>query len=75
MSALTKLDWKEYTTSIPAFLAMIAIPLTYSITTGIVVGFITYIFMMVFAKKIREIPVTLWVVGMFSVFSLILTVI
>ena len=73
MASLVKIDWKDYENAIPAFLAMIAIPLTYSITTGIVLGFIAHIIIKLIAGKIKEIPITLWVVGGFSVVSLLLT--
>ena len=37
-----KIDWKDYTESIPAFLTMIGIPLSYSIADGLALGFISY---------------------------------
>src|SRR5690606_38958638 len=40
MTALRDIDWNDYENVIPAFVALIAIPFTYSITTGIVLGFI-----------------------------------
>lgn len=75
MLALTKLNWKDYENSIPAFLAMLSIPLTYSITTGILLGFLSYIAIKVVLKKYKEIPTTLWAIGGFSLFSLLLTII
>jgi AGZA family xanthine/uracil permease-like MFS transporter len=36
------INWKDYTESIPAFLTMIIMPLTFSITEGIAFGFISY---------------------------------
>jgi len=37
-----KIDWKDQTESVPAFLTMIGIPLTYSIADGLALGFISY---------------------------------
>jgi len=37
-----KIDWKDYTESVPAFLTLIGIPLTYSIADGLALGFISY---------------------------------
>jgi AGZA family xanthine/uracil permease-like MFS transporter len=37
-----KIEWKDYTESIPAFLTMIGIPLSYSISDGLALGFISY---------------------------------
>ena len=73
MFSLKLVDWKDYETSIPAFIAMIAIPFTYSITQGIVFGFITYILIKSMIGKVKEISLTLWIIGAFSLLSLILT--
>ncbi len=40
MRSLTRVDWDDAVEAVPAFLAMILIPLTYSITDGIAFGFI-----------------------------------
>ena len=37
-----KIDWADPTESIPAFLTMIGIPLSYSIADGLALGFIAY---------------------------------
>ncbi|HEY8240446.1 MAG TPA: NCS2 family permease [Kiritimatiellia bacterium] len=37
-----KIDWDDYTESVPAFLVMIGIPLSYSIADGLALGFIAY---------------------------------
>ena len=36
------IDWDDVTESIPAFLTLLMIPLTFSITEGIAFGFISY---------------------------------
>lgn len=40
--AVIDIDWSEPSESLPAFIAMIAMPLTYSIATGIALAFISY---------------------------------
>lgn len=42
MTNITKLDWGDFTEILPAFMAMIIMPLTYSISHGIAFGFIVY---------------------------------
>ncbi|MBN1901122.1 hypothetical protein JW926_07345 [Candidatus Sumerlaeota bacterium] len=37
-----KIDWSDYSESIPAFLAMIGIPLSFSIADGLALGFVSY---------------------------------
>ena len=75
ISSLKLVDWKNYETAIPAFIAMIVIPLTFSITHGIVLGFITYIIMMSLLGKARRISPALWIIGGFSLLSLVLTMV
>ncbi|HEU5245776.1 MAG TPA: NCS2 family permease [Candidatus Udaeobacter sp.] len=42
MQNVNKIEWKDYTESIPAFLIIIGIPLSYSIADGLALGFISY---------------------------------
>src|SRR5205814_9309590 len=37
-----KIEWKDYTESIPAFLIIVGIPFSYSIADGLALGFISY---------------------------------
>ncbi|MBW3589666.1 MAG: NCS2 family permease [Actinobacteria bacterium] len=43
MSLVREIPWDDYETSIPAFLMMVVMPFTYSITNGIGAGFISYV--------------------------------
>lgn len=56
MSPVKNLDYDEYATSIPAFLILILIPLTYSIATGIAVGILAYVVLAVLTGRAKEIP-------------------
>ena len=42
MRNVVKIDWKDYTEAIPAFLILIGIPMTYSIGDGLALGFVVY---------------------------------
>jgi len=52
---VTKIDWKDYTESIPAFLVIIMMPLTFSIATGIAFGFISYAALKLFSGRGKEV--------------------
>lgn len=41
MQNVAKIEWQDYTESIPAFLIIVGIPLSYSIAEGLAVGFIS----------------------------------
>lgn len=68
---LHKIAWDDYEAALPAFLALLLIPLTYSITQGIVWGFLSYTAIKVLQGKFAEIPVTLWGINALSILSLI----
>lgn len=42
MQNVSKIEWNDYTESIPAFLIILGIPLSYSIADGLALGFISY---------------------------------
>lgn len=60
MTDIGEIDWHSIETAFPAFLTIIGIPLTYSITTGIGVGFISYVVIMVAQGKAREVKPLMW---------------
>jgi len=51
---LAEIDWNDITEYAPAVVTALAMPLTYSIATGIGLGFITYAAMKILAGKVRE---------------------
>jgi len=55
VSSLGKIDWENFEIAVPAFLTMIAMPLSYSIATGIAVGFIFYPITMMVKGRTKEI--------------------
>lgn len=69
---VVKIDWLRLEEAIPAFLAMVLIPFTYSITQGITWGFLGWTVMQLLAGKGRGIPAALWVIDIFCVLALIL---
>ena len=44
MSSVLKIDFNDYAEAIPAFICVLLMPLTYSISEGIVLGHLSYIF-------------------------------
>ncbi|MFE3251304.1 NCS2 family permease [Streptomyces sp. NPDC059209] len=62
------IDWSDFTVAVPAFLAMVTMPFTYSITNGIGVGFITFSLLRLAAGRGREVPVAMYVVSAVFVF-------
>jgi len=69
---LANIDFTEIDEGFPAFLALILIPLTYSITQGISWSFIFYAFLKVITGQAREIHPMLYVIVIFAALALIL---
>ena len=49
-----KIDMDDLTSAIPAFLTLIMMPLTYSISNGIAVGAISYVLIRLFTGKYQK---------------------
>ncbi|KOU23805.1 MFS transporter [Streptomyces sp. WM6372] len=62
------IDWSDFTIAVPAFLAMVMMPFTYSITNGIGFGFIAFCVLRLATGRGREVPAALYVVSAVFVF-------
>ncbi|CAM3915461.1 NCS2 family permease [Alkalicoccus chagannorensis] len=60
-AALSNIDWKQFEIAVPAFFTIIAMPLTYSIATGIALGFIMYPITMVCKGRAKEVHPVMYV--------------
>ncbi len=70
---LKDIEWDEMEIAIPAFVTVIAMPLTYSIATGIALGLLLYPLLMVFKGKAREVhPIMYLLAVLFVVFFVFL---
>ncbi|GHI06869.1 MFS transporter [Streptomyces cellostaticus] len=62
-NSVKEIGWADYTIAIPAFVTMLMMPFTYSITNGIGMGFITFVVLRLAAGRARDIPVPMYVVS------------
>ena len=63
MSDIGKIDWGSLEAAIPAFVTIMGIPFTYSITNGIGFGFITYVVVKVTQGHWRDVKPLMWIVS------------
>ncbi|MGN9811055.1 NCS2 family permease [Micromonospora sp. BQ11] len=71
MTAVRTIDWSDYEIAIPAFLTIVLMPFTYSISNGIGAGLITYVVMKLATGKAREIhPLLYGVAALFVLYFL-----
>lgn len=61
MTSVKSIDWEDYTESVPAFLTLIVMPLTFSITEGIAFGFISYAALKLLTGRGREVNAFVYV--------------
>ncbi len=54
LTGVRLIKWEDYTEAIPAFLTLLIMPLTFSITEGIAFGFITYAILKIVTRRTKE---------------------
>ena len=59
--SIGRVAWNDFTEAIPAFVTLLATPLTFSIATGLSLGLISYTLVKVAAGKFREISPVIWI--------------
>jgi AGZA family xanthine/uracil permease-like MFS transporter len=59
--SIAHIDWREFSEAVPAFITMLATPLTFSIATGLSLGLISYTVVKAAAGKFREINPLIWI--------------
>jgi AGZA family xanthine/uracil permease-like MFS transporter len=63
MSSLREVEWGDYAVSIPVFLTVVAMPLTFSIANGVSFGVISYCGIKLLAGRGREVAPLLYLVA------------
>lgn len=72
MGAVVKIDFNNYAESVPAFICVIMMPLTYSISDGIVLGHLSYIFINLCSGNYRKITMGMYVLAAFFLLKFIM---
>ena len=68
---ITEIDFTDIEVSFPAFITIITMPLTYSISHGLAFGFISYTLIKVLLGKFKEVDIVMWIIAILSVISLV----
>ncbi len=72
MSSVVKVNFNDYSEAIPAFICIIFMPLSYSISDGIVMGLLSYILVNLFSGKYKKVSVGMYVLGAFFLLRFLL---
>ncbi|MEE2839483.1 MAG: NCS2 family permease [Acidobacteriota bacterium] len=62
-----RIDWDNFTEAFPAFLTILIMPMTFSITEGISFGFISYTLLKAVTGRFREVPLLIRVFALLFV--------
>ena len=71
MRAVMGIDFRDISEGIPAFITIIAMPFSYSISKGITFGIISYVLCKVVSKKAKDIPCVTWILAIVFLFDII----
>ena len=71
MSPVREIDFDDVTEAIPAFLTILMMPLTYSISDGIVFGMLSYVALKAITGKFKDIHILTWIIAFFFIIKLL----
>ncbi|PKQ17300.1 MAG: NCS2 family permease [Actinobacteria bacterium HGW-Actinobacteria-7] len=75
MATVKDIPWDDFENAFPAFLTIVGIPLTYNISYGIGLGFISFVLIKLFHGKSKEIHPLMWIVSALFVITFIMPLI
>ena len=70
VGSATKIDWSDPGESLPAFLTLVGIPLTFSIADGLALGILSYPILKAASGRAREVHWLLYVLALLLVFGI-----
>jgi len=72
MESITKINFSEFTEGFPAFLTIIMMPLCYSISDGLVFGFISYVLLKLLTGKTKDLSLVTVIITILFIIKLII---
>ena len=71
LEPITKIEFKDFSEAIPAFVCLIAMPMTYSISNGILLGIIAYAIINIICGKFRKLTATICILAVLFVMKFV----
>lgn len=72
LSGINKLDFNDFNTAVPAYMTIIAMPFTYSISEGIAWGIVSYVVMNSLSSNRKKIPFLLLVLAVLFIMKYVM---
>jgi len=66
--SVSSIDWKDFTEALPAFVTLLATPLTFSVATGLSLGLVVFTVTKLAVGRRGEISPLLWVLTLLFIF-------
>ncbi|MDK2793168.1 MAG: adenine/guanine/hypoxanthine permease [Deferribacteres bacterium] len=64
LKSVVQINWNDFTESLPAFVVIVSMPFTYSIATGISLGFIFYPIIKLLSGRYRDVSIPVWILAL-----------
>ena len=71
VAGVVRIDWQDYTEAFPAFLTMVLMPFTYSITNGVGAGMVAYVVLKVAAGQWKQIHPLMFIMAILFTIQMI----
>ena len=63
IETITRIKWNDFTEALPAFLTIVSMPLSFSITTGLSLGFVSFAFVKALSGRGKEVHWLIYVIA------------
>ncbi len=73
VKGINRIDFTHFDEALPAFLTIILMPLTYSITNGLMYGFISYVLIKLLTMKLKDLNPVLVIVAIMCVVNILIS--
>lgn len=64
-----EIDFSDFEIAVPSFITIVTMPLTYSISTGLSLGFMSYVIVSVASGDIKKIKPAMWIIAALSLLN------
>ncbi len=72
MKEIKRIDFTNLEEAFPAFIILVMIALSYSISTGLAFGFVSFVMMKLISGKARDVKPAMWIIAILSILFLTL---
>jgi AGZA family xanthine/uracil permease-like MFS transporter len=72
MKEIKRIDFANLEEALPAFIIMVMIALSYSISRGLAFGFISFVLMKTISGRVRDVKPIMWIIAVLSVLFLMM---